>query len=163
MPGVATSPATEAVLTMAPRFCCSMTGNTWRRPRKTPLTLTPITASNMSSSYSAVCAHLPSMPALLKKQSIRAVGVERRLHIILHFGRFGHIGRDEPRLAALLTDDPGGRLPSRRVAVDENDFGAALGKTERGGAADPVGAAGDQRDLAGKVQIHGVPPSISHC
>src|SRR5208282_2375441 len=32
MPGVATSPATEAVSTMAPRFCCSITGRTRRSP-----------------------------------------------------------------------------------------------------------------------------------
>ena len=46
-------------------------GSTCRSPRNTPLTLTPITWSNIASSYSAVCFHSPSMPALLKKQSIR--------------------------------------------------------------------------------------------
>ena len=71
MPGVPTRPATEAVLTMAPDFCFSMTGSTWRSPRNTPLTLTPITWSNTASSNSAVGATLPSMPALLKKQSMR--------------------------------------------------------------------------------------------
>ena len=70
MPGEATRPATEAVFTIAPRFCFSITGSTWRRPRNTPFTFTLITASNIASSYSAVGATLPSMPALLWKQSI---------------------------------------------------------------------------------------------
>ena len=59
----------------------------------------------------------------------RAVGVERRLDVVPHLGRFGHVGGDEARLAALLADDPGGRLAGRRVAVDEHDLGAALGES----------------------------------
>ena len=71
MPGEPTRPATEAVLTTAPLPWRIISGRTWRSPRNTPFTLTPITASNIASSYSAVGASLPSMPALLKKQSIR--------------------------------------------------------------------------------------------
>ena len=71
MPGVPTRPATEAVLTTVPPPWRIISGSTWRRPRNTPLTLTPITASKTASSYSAVGATLPSMPALLKKQSMR--------------------------------------------------------------------------------------------
>ena len=70
------------------------------------------------------------------------MGIERRLHIIPYLGRFGHIGGDKPCLTALLPDDPGGRLPGRRVAIDEDDFGAALREAERSGAADAVAAAG---------------------
>jgi len=53
----------------------------------------------------------------------------------------------------------GRRLGARRVPVDDDDLGAALGKSDRGGAADAVAGAGDQRDLAGEIQIHGVLPS----
>ena len=70
MPGPPNNAAVDAVLTMAPWPCFSITGNTWRMPRNTPFRLTPITASNIASSYSCVGAILPSMPALLKKQSI---------------------------------------------------------------------------------------------
>src|SRR5215472_14444794 len=59
-------------------------------------------------------------------------------------------------LAALLTDDPGGRLTAGRIAVHDDDLGAAFGEGECGGTADAVAGAGDQRDLAGKIQIHRV-------
>ena len=70
----------------------------------------------------------------------RAVGVERRLDIGPHLGRFGDVGGDEACLAALLADDPGGRLAAGAVAVDDDDLGAALGEGERRGAADAVPA-----------------------
>ena len=56
---------------------------------------------------------------------------------------------------------PGGRLAARRVAVNDDDLGAAFGEGERRGAANAVPGTGDQRDLAGKVQIHRVPPDYS--
>src|SRR6516162_1707742 len=59
-------------------------------------------------------------------------------------------------LAALLTDDPGGRLTAGRIAVHDDDLGAAFGEGECGGTADAVAGTGDQRDLAGKIQIHRV-------
>jgi hypothetical protein len=71
------------------------------------------------------------------------------------------VGGNKARLAALLPDDPGGRLAGRRIAIDDHNLGAASGKGERGGAANAVTRTGDQRNLAGKVQIHGVPPLIS--
>ena len=40
----------EAVFTIVPDCWRNITGSTWRRPRKTPFRLTPITASNMASS-----------------------------------------------------------------------------------------------------------------
>ncbi len=138
MPGVATSPATEAVLTTAPDFCCSITGSTWRRPRKTPLTLTAMTWSNIASSYSAVCCQVALDAGVVEEAVDLAVGVERGLDVIRDIGRFGDVGGDERRLAALLPDDPGGRLAARRVAVDDDHLGARLGKGERGGAADAV-------------------------
>ena len=57
----------DAVFTTDPLPCFSITGSTWRRPRNTPRTFTAITASNTSSSYSAVGASFPSIPALLWK------------------------------------------------------------------------------------------------
>ena len=83
-----------------------------------------------------------------------AVGVERRFHIGLHFGGFGDVGLDKPRLAALLADDAGGRLAAVGVAIDDDDLGAALRKGERRGAADAVAGASDQRDLIGEIEIH---------
>ena len=129
MPGVATSPATEAVLTIAPRFCCSMTGNTWRSPRNTPLTLTPMTWSNIVLVIFGGVRPFAFDAGIVEEAVDRAVGVERRLHIVLHLGRFGDVGGDEARLAALLADDAGGRLAARRIAVDDDDLGAALGES----------------------------------
>src|SRR5439155_24686864 len=86
------------------------------------------------------------------------IGVEGGLHIGLNVGGFGDIGSDDPRFAALLSDDAGGRLGAGGVAVDDDDLGAALGESHRGGAADAVAGAGDQRDLAGEIQFHRVLP-----
>src|SRR5829696_1482153 len=58
--------ASEPVFTSAPDPCSSITGSTWRRPRKTPKRFTPTTRSNSSSGYSASVATGPSIPALLK-------------------------------------------------------------------------------------------------
>src|SRR6516165_3911757 len=77
MPGVATKPATEAVLTTAPLPWRIISGNTWRRPRKTPFTFTPITASNMASSYSEVGASLPSGAVTVHHHHLRAMTRER--------------------------------------------------------------------------------------
>ena len=69
------------------------------------------------------------MPALLKKQSMRAVGVERRLHVGLHIGGFGDVGSDELRLAALLRMMPAVRFAAGGVAIDDDHLGAALGES----------------------------------
>ena len=122
-------------------------------------TLTPITASNIASSYSAVGASLPSMPALLKKQSMRAVGVERRLYVS---------SARRPILVTSAVDRKRASPPCWRmmptVASPLRRRGRPLRPwrplpRERHGrrAADAVTAAGDQRDLAG--EIHFRPPS----
>ena len=115
MPGPPNSPATEAVLTMAPRPCFSITGSTWRMPRNTPFRLTPITASNIASSYSWVGAALPFDAGVVEEAVDRAVGIERRLHIVLHVGGLGDIGatRSAHRRRA---DAPVRRLPRPSVA-----------------------------------------------
>src|SRR5208282_5829888 len=100
-------------------------------------------------------------PGVVEEAVDRAIGVERGPDIGLHLGRFGDVGGDKARLSALLANNPGGRLAGRAIAIDDHYFGAAVGETECGGAADAVPGAGDQRDLAGKVQIHGVPPNVS--
>src|SRR5262249_34477616 len=83
-----------------------------------------------------------------------AVGIKRGFHIAQHLGRFGDVGGTEPGIAALLPDDAGRRLAAGNVAVDDDDFGAALGKGERRRPTDPVAGAGDQRDLVGEIQWH---------
>ena len=88
----------------------------------------------------------------------RAVGVERRLHIGLHVGGFRHIGGDEQRLAALLTDDARGAFAAGGVAIHHDDLGAIARKAERGGTTDAITGAGDQRDLA--LEVHGGLPTI---
>ena len=71
MPGVAVSPAIDAVLTIAPPLLSRIAGPTCLSPRKTPLRLTAITRSKSSSSSSQRFARTPSMPALLKNASTR--------------------------------------------------------------------------------------------
>ena len=158
MPGVATSPATEAVLTIAPRFCCSMTGNTWRSPRNTPFTLTPMTCVEHRLVIFGGVRQFAFDAGIVEEAVDRAVGVERRLHIVLHLGRFGDVGGDEARLAALLADDAGGRLAAAASRSTTTTLAPRFGEGQRRGPADAVARAGDQRDLAGEVQIHGVPP-----
>ena len=75
----------------------------------------------------------------------RAIGVECCLHIGPHIGRFGDVRGDEMRLAALLPDDTGGSLAAGRIAINDNDFGAAFGESKRRGAADAVPGTSDQR------------------
>src|SRR5262249_51978510 len=99
---------------------------------------------------------------IVEKAVDRAIGVECRFDIGPHLGRFGHVGSDEMRLAALLSDDPDGRLAGSTVAVDDDHLGATLGKGERRGAADAVSGTGDQRDLAEKMKTHGFPPLFRH-
>ena len=84
-------------------------------------------------------------PGIIEKAVDRAIGVERSLHVGPHIGGFGDVGRDEMRFTALLPDDPGGRRTARRVAIDDNDFGAAFGESKRRGAADAVPGTSDQR------------------
>ena len=71
IPGVAVSPAIEAVFTIAPPPSPRIAGATCFMPRKTPLRFTAITRSKSSSSSSHSGARRPSMPALLKNASIR--------------------------------------------------------------------------------------------
>ena len=63
--------AVEAVFTTVPLSCFSMIGSTYFMPRNTPVRFTPITAFQVSSSYSVIGVTFPSIPALLKKQSMR--------------------------------------------------------------------------------------------
>src|SRR5262249_32567200 len=83
-----------------------------------------------------------------------AVGIKRFLDVVRDIGRFSDVRLHEARLAALLLDDAGRRLAARCVAVDDDYLGARFRESERGGAADAVARAGDQRDLAGKIEIH---------
>src|SRR5439155_3353753 len=80
----------------------------------------------------------PLDPGVVVEAVDPAIGVERGLYIGRDVGGFGNVGGDEARLAALLTQDAGGGLAARRVAVDHDDLGAALAEGERGGAADAV-------------------------
>jgi hypothetical protein len=102
--------------------------------------------------------HLAFDPGIVEKAVDGAIGVEGCFDVGLHLGRFGDVGRGEVRRRTLLSDDPGGRLAGRAVAVDNDDLGAALGKGECRGAADAVPRPRDQRDLAGKIQVHLVLP-----
>src|SRR5215472_2734586 len=87
-----------------------------------------------------------------------AVSGDRFFDIVRNIGRFCDIRLYEARLAALLLDDAGRRLAARCVAVDDDDLGARFRESERGGAPDAVARAGDQRDLAGKIEIHWILP-----
>ncbi|MOA43178.1 hypothetical protein D3C78_1653070 [compost metagenome] len=64
--GAAPRPATDAVLTIAPPPCANSSGNWYFMHSQTPLTLTPMIASNSSSVPSANLPFSISMPALLK-------------------------------------------------------------------------------------------------
>ena len=103
-----------------------MTGSTWRSPRNTPLTLTPITCVEHRLVVFGGRRDLALDAGVVEEAVDAAVGVERRLDVVLHVGRFGDVGGDETRLAALLPDDAGGRSPAGAVAVDDDDLGAAL-------------------------------------
>src|SRR5215469_17055145 len=70
------SPAIEAVLTIDPRPCACICGNSCLMHSHTPLRLTAIMRSNASSDHSAVFLPTastcqPAIPALLKAQSSR--------------------------------------------------------------------------------------------
>ncbi|MNP38962.1 hypothetical protein D3C76_1325130 [compost metagenome] len=64
--GAAPRPATEAVLTMAPPPWASSNGSWYFMHNHTPLTLTPMMASNSASLPSASLPFSISIPALLK-------------------------------------------------------------------------------------------------
>src|SRR5205807_3431676 len=65
------------------------------------------------------------------------------------------------RLAARLPQEADGGFAPRHVAVDDDHLGAAFAEGERGGPTDAVAGAGDQRDLAGEIEIHRVLPILS--
>ena len=83
----------------------------------------------------------------------RAIGIERRLHVGLHVGGFGDVGRDEQRLAALLANDAGGAFTACRVAIHDDNLGTVPREANGGGTPDAIAGAGDQRDLA--LEVHG--------
>ena len=76
----------------APLSACSITGSTCRIPRNTPFTFTPITASNMSSSYSARGRDLALNSGIVVEAVDRAVFVQRGLDIVLHVSGSRHVG-----------------------------------------------------------------------
>ncbi len=97
---------------------------------------------------------------VVEKAVDRPVGVERRPHISPDLSRFGHVGGNKPGLAALLANDRGGGFATLGVTVDNHEPGAASGKADRGGSTDAVAAAGDERDLAGEIEVHPVLPEL---
>jgi hypothetical protein len=75
-------------------------------------------------------------PGIVEKGVDGTIGVERAFDIGPHLGRFGDVGGNKARLAALLPDDPGGGLAAGRIVIDDDDLGAALGEADS--AADPA-------------------------
>ena len=131
MPGDATRPATEAVFTIAPRFCFSITGSTCRRPRNTPF---DVDAHHRVEHRFVVFRRGgdAALDAGIVVEAVdRPVGIERSLHIGLNIGRTGHVGGDEQRLAALLADDAGGAFATGRITVHHNDLGTVARKAQR--------------------------------
>ena len=100
------------------------------------------------------------MPALLKKQSISAVFVERRFHVALHVGGFGDVGARRNLASPPLLAEECRRCPRRTrfVAVHHDHLGAALGEAERGRPADAAAAARDDRHFAAEIQSRVSPP-----
>src|SRR5271168_4305510 len=78
MPAVPVRPATLEVLITAPPPPAAMTGMTCLSPRNTPMTLTSSTRRKSARGYSAIGRTGPSIPALLKKISIRPVASRAR-------------------------------------------------------------------------------------
>src|SRR5689334_14937571 len=78
----------------------------------------------------------------------RTVGVQRRLYIGLHIGRFGDIRAHEACFAATLAYQFDTGLAVADIQVYHDDLGAAPGESNRGSTANAATATGDQRDLA---------------
>ena len=91
----------------------------------------------------------PPLDAGVVEEAVdRAVGIERRLHVVLHLGGFRDIGTHEARIATALAHEFGARLAGGRVEIDHHDLGAASREADRAGATDAAATAGDQGHLA---------------
>ena len=66
--------------------------------------------------------------------------------------RVADVAGDEERLSALVLDQPDRLAPERLVDVGDDHPGAVPHHLDRRRAADPLGAAGDDRDLALEIR-----------
>src|SRR5207244_13099202 len=87
-----------------------------------------------------------------------AQGLHDAHHHLIDGGDVPDIGGDGHALAAGRADGGGGLLGGGLVDVDGGDVGPGPGEGERGGVADALAGAGDERDAA--LQCHsGFPPA----
>src|SRR5215831_3498646 len=155
MPGVATSPATEAVFTTAPDFCFSMTGSV-AKAQEYALDVHIDHLIEYGLLVFGDRNHL-SFDASVIKEAIDATKcIERGPYVGLNLRRLGDIGHTKACLTALLLDGAGGALCAGGVLVHRQDLGPAGREGQRCCAPDSVTSTRNERYPA--VELHGFPP-----
>ena len=153
MPGVATSPATEAVLTTAPPTLTDHLRQDVAQAEEHALHIhidhlvehgLVVVGGRSDLAFDAGVVEEAVDPAEL---------LDRGPHIGLHLFGPGDIGGHRDGFAAVLADDAGGRFGTRGVAVHHHHLRTVAGERRSRRAADPIAAAGDQRNLAGKIHL----------
>ena len=124
-------------------------------PNQTPFRLTAITRSKTSSGYSVIGATTPSMPALLKKTSIRPKRSMLASTVALDVPRTCDVGLDGVRLRAGPFDRFQGAREVGVLEVDDHDARSLRREALGGGPPDATRAARDHGDLT-------LEPSLRH-